>query len=236
MQKPSSPDANIRANERGNRRERLERLSGFNLLTRRQRDLILGLSYMQDLADRGRRAGGFVRAGKLQESWWCHKTIHNLELEQSIDVNLSDEKNRPPQEFYDVQAAYEKGSIESQMRRVKDFGYPCVLLLRDTWKSPTGASNISEGALDNSKTRQAVQSTAIHTLLALGEDEYGDIWAFQKDGAGPFEEARVREALSEYDIKCFDRGRELWMGIRKVRCPVSDEHRVGVIEPKRVKD
>lgn len=231
LDKPLSSESDERINKRAERRKRLEQLSGFNCLTSRQQDIILASMYMQDLSDRGKRSGGFARAGRFQESWWCHNTVRNLEQEGTIGVRVGERGSQlVPPEFFD--AKYEKSDVDAHVLRVKDFGYPCVVLLREAWPHNSRSPGVPTYVADSAKVGDNMQSAGIHTLVVLGEDEHGEIQVFHKDSAAPFEGGSLRGILAEHDVRCAEWSRSFWVGIRKVNCLRSVAHPGGVIEPE----
>jgi len=185
------------------KRAQLERLLGFPQLTRQQQDIIVASNSMQIFAQTD-RSEKFDRARKFVTTWWCHKTIHNLEQERAIDVRSRD----IPADFFD--ATYEEDSIYGHISRVKEFGYPCVVLMSykpgDYW-------------------------LPLHTALVFG-GEKGEPRIWHKDGDSPFESAvALQDVIYSYASWSKERGAAMRVGIRKLKCLKSDEHMNGVIEP-----
>lgn len=135
----------------------------------------------------------------------CHKSVQNLEYEKPVVVS---DDTLISSEFFLTEDAYKIARAEDHVRRVKAFGYPCVVMFRE--KFP-----------DNEK------GSALHTLVVLGEGKKGEIVAWNKDSVFPFEILRLRTVIAEYDEEFVE------LGIRKVRCPVSAERPEGVIEPEK---
>ncbi len=208
MRRPLTSAANEEINARAEQRKQLLLLSGFGRFTSVQQNIIFASTYVQNLAHRHAREGGFGKASTFQERWWCAKTVHNLETEQAIKVNKRD---TIPKEFYE--AAYATDAVDKQMSRVKAFGYPCVVFLTE---------QLAPG-----------KDFPIHITLVAGEDEKGEVWAWDKYGSAPFALVPLQNIIAKCDVYCTEKRHKLSVGIRKVRCLKSAEHPDGVIEPER---
>ena len=212
LRKPVSPDADERINKRAERRKELEKLSGFRRLTSRQKDIICASLYMQDFALDKDLTKNKRRAKLFQERWWCRKAIQNLETERSIDTEAINTRHLPP-DFSD--ASYESGDVD-YIQRVKEFGYPCILLFRQD----------IGGNFDG----------VIHVVIAIGENEQGHIKIWHKNGDNPFQTGGLHEVVDDLAGYCADSRCGMSIGIRKVRCLKSTAHPEGEIETREVTD
>lgn len=213
-------DVNTVINRRNERRAYFEQRSGFNVLTQRQKEIIFAIEHVQDFA---RSEPGSSIVERFQKGRWCHASIHALETEAA--VNLSDISAMPlPADFFAPELEYKEMTTSDHIRRIKEYGYPCIVLFRQ-----------EKNANRDVRVRPTLDaSIAIHTVLVTGENGAGDVRVWHTDGAGPFQEESLSSVIDGFRIYCEERGFDLQLGLRNVRCLPDASNSTGVIKPQRI--